>query len=143
MRAHSRPPRAARQMRYAAWALALLALAACAVRAPDPERGRQLFSGELAMPGGNLACIECHPVAPGERSAVMGQNLSNIGGRAGATAPGQSAEEYLRLAIVDPDAFLSGGFQEGIHPRAYAGALSDADVADLVAYMLTLRSGQD
>jgi cytochrome c553 len=127
----------------AVWILALLALVACAGRAPDPERGRQLFGGEITMPGGNLACIECHPVAVGEISAVMGQNLSNIGGRAAETVPGQSAEEYLRLAIVDPDTYLSGGFQDGIHPRAYKDALSDADVADLVAYMLTLQSGQD
>lgn len=128
---------------FVAWIVALLALAACAARAPDPERGRQLFGGEVAMPGGNLACIECHPVAPGAISEVMGQNLSNIGSRAADAVPGQSAEEYLRLAVVEPDTFLSGGFQEGIHPRAYKDALSDDDVADLVAYMLTLRSGQD
>jgi cytochrome c1 len=111
--------------------------------AGDPERGRQLYMGERPFPDGSLACIECHPVNPGERSAFMGQGLSNIGGRAGSTVPGQSAEEYLREAILDPDAHLSGGFQEGIHPRTYGEALSDADVADLIAYMLTLRSGQD
>lgn len=139
----ARPMARTTRLRSVAWGLALLALAACGPRPPDAARGGQLFSGALAMPGGNLACIECHPVAPGEVSQVMGQNLSNIGGRAATTVPGQSAEAYLRAAVVDPDAFLSGGFQEGIHPRAYKDALTDADVADLVAYMLTLQSGQD
>lgn len=126
--------------KWIVWAAMLGILAACGSRTPDAERGGRLYRGALAMPGGNLACIECHPVVPGEEAEVMGQNLADIGARAGATVPGQSAEEYLRTAIVDPDAFLSGGFQEGIHPRAYAEDLSERDVADLVAYMLTLRS---
>jgi cytochrome c553 len=129
-------------VRALGWVLFLIALVACGA-APDPERGRQLYMGERAFSDGSLACIECHPVNPGERSQVMGQDLSNIGNRAAETVAGQSAEQYLRAAIIDPDAHLSGGFQEGIHPRTYAEALSDGDVADLVAYMLTLQSGQD
>lgn len=125
------------------WASALLLLASCGAHTPDSERGRQLFSGELPIKGDNLACVECHAVEPDAPANVMGQNLANIGNRAGDTVPGQSAEEYLRTAIVDGDAFLSGGFQDGIHPRSYAQALSDSDVADLVAYLLTLRSGHD
>jgi cytochrome c553 len=124
------------------WVLFLLIIAGCNTAA-DPERGRQLYMGERAFSDGSLACIECHPVNPGERSQVMGQDLSNIGNRAAETVAGQSAEQYLRAAIIDPDAHLSGGFQEGIHPRTYAEALSDGDVADLMAYMFTLQSGQD
>ena len=71
-----------------------------------------------------------------------GQSLSNIGNRAGSAVPGQSAEEYLRTAIVDPDAFLSGGYQEGIMYRGYAQELTAQQINDLVAYMLTLKSGQ-
>jgi cytochrome c2 len=126
-----------------AWVLALLALAACGAGAPDAERGRRLYTGEIPLPNDTFACIQCHPVLPGENAAVLGPNLSNIGNRAGSAVPGQSAEAYLRESIVDPDAYLSGGFQEGIHPREYKDLLSDADVADLIAYMLTLKSGQD
>jgi cytochrome c553 len=115
-------------VRALGWVLFLIALVACGA-APDPERGRQLYMGERAFSDGSLACIECHPVNPGERSQVMGQDLSNIGNRAAETVAGQSAEQYLRAAIIDP--------------RTYAEALSDGDVADLVAYMLTLQSGQD
>jgi cytochrome c oxidase subunit II len=126
-----------------AWLALLVALAACGAAEPDAERGRQLFMGERPIAGGNLACVECHAVGAGEASRGMGQNLSNVGARAASTVPGQEAEAYLRAAIVEPDAFLSGGYQEGIHPRTYGAALSDAEVADLIAYLLTLQSGVD
>jgi cytochrome c553 len=123
------------------WLALLLLLAACGPRQPDAERGRQIFVGERPIADGTIACVECHALVPGERSEVMGQNLSNIGNRAATTVSGQSAEEYLHTAILDPDEFLSGGYQEGIHPRNYDELLSDADVADLIAFMLTLQSG--
>ncbi len=75
--------------------------------------------------------------------STIGPNLSNIGNRAAATVAGMPATDYLRAAIVEPDAYLSGGFQEGIHPRDYGTTLTRAQLDDLIAYMLTLRSGQD
>lgn len=121
-------------------------MAACGAAASaggDAERGRQLFAGEVEPFGASLpTCVSCHPVTAGERGAI-GTNLSNIGNRAAVTVPGQAAEEYLRLAILEPDAYLAGGFQEGIHYREYDAVLSDQQVADLIAYMQTLRSGVD
>ncbi|NJN16749.1 MAG: c-type cytochrome [Oscillochloris sp.] len=121
----------------------LLTLAGCGVFGGDAERGRKIFSAEEPISAVNFACIECHAVEPDGATGFMGQNLANIANRAGSTVPGQSAETYLRIAILDPDAYLSGGYQEGIHPRTYADALSDRDVADLIAYLMTLRSGED
>jgi len=56
---------------------------------------------------------------------------------------GQSAEEYLRTSITDPDAYLAGGYQEGIMYRQYEQALTEQQIDDLVAYMLTLKGGQE
>lgn len=124
--------------------LLLLLLVACSGGAADPENGRKLYHGEVAIAGGNApACVMCHPVAPGETAKVMGQNLSNIGNRAATVVPGQTAEAYLRASITDPDAVLAGGFQEGIMYRQYAKVLTERQINDLVAYMLTLKSGQD
>lgn len=126
--------------------LAALFLAACgtgATSSGDPAAGQQLFSGAKPIAGGNgPACETCHSVEPGMPGSI-GQNLSNIGNRAATTVPGQAAEEYLRTAITDPDAFLSGGYQEGIMYRGYARDLTPQEISDLVAYMLTLKSGQD
>jgi cytochrome c2 len=139
---------------HAAWATLTLAgmllLGACGTNAPpqaeasgNAARGKQLFTGEAQIAGGSVPiCADCHSVEPGE-VGVIGPNLSNIGNRAAETIPGMSATEYLRQSIVDPDAHLAGGFQEGIHYRGYGEALTDDDLNDLVTYLSTLQSGQD
>ena len=121
-------------------------LAACGSgggAAGNSANGKQLFDGVAAMGDARApACATCHAIQPGQDTG-SGQSLSNIGNRAGVTVPGQPAEEYLRTAITSPDAFLSGGYQEGIMYRDYAQALTSQQINDLVAYMLTLKSGQD
>ncbi len=127
--------------------LAVLLLAACSwvagSAAGDPANGKQLFDGAVALADQRApACATCHAIAPGMDTG-SGQSLANIGNRAGATVPGQPAEEYLRTAITDPDAYVSDGYQDGIMYRGYAQALTAQQINDLVAYMLTLKSGQN
>jgi cytochrome c553 len=123
----------------------VLLLAACGAggTAGDPANGKQLFDGAVALADLRApACATCHAIEPGMDTG-SGQSLSNIGNRAGVTVPGQPADAYLRTSITDPDAYLSGGYQEGIMYRGYTQALTAKQVNDLVAYMLTLKSGQD
>jgi cytochrome c len=129
---------------YCAALLTAVLLAACGGAAPgDPQAGRQLFNGEIALDDpAATACSQCHSAEPGGISS-LGTNLSNIGNRSATTVPGQSAEEYLRTSILDPDAFLAGNFQDGLMYRRYGNALTPQQINDLVAYMLTLKSGQD
>ena len=119
----------------------VLLLAACGSAGStvgDPARGKQLFDGAVAMASDRAPpCATCHSTRPGIDTG-SGQSLAGIGNRAGATVPGQSAEEYLRTSITNPDAFLSGNYQEGIMYRDYAQALTTQQINDLVAYMLTL-----
>ena len=127
------------------WFLGLFLLIGCggATTGGDAAQGQQLFGGKLVMARGDAApCIGCHSVTPGEPPSI-GPNLSNVGNRAATTVAGQSAENYLRASIVEPDTYLAAGFQEGIHPRTYGRLLTNDQINDLVAYMLTLRSGQD
>jgi len=132
---------------YCAALLAMLLLTACggdsAGDKGDPLAGRQLFDGEIALADrAALPCKECHSIEPGG-DASLGPNLSNIGVRAATTVPGQTAEDYLRTSIVDPDAHLAGGFQDGLMYRGYKRALTTKQINDLVAYMLTLKSGRN
>jgi cytochrome c oxidase subunit II len=132
------------RLRIVIFILALLVLAACGAggaSAGDPASGKQLFDGEVSLADtGGPACATCHATEPGMDTG-SGPSLAGIGDRAGTTVAGQSAEQYLRASIVDPDAFLSGGYQEGIMYRAYAQGLTTKQIDDLVAYMLTLKGG--
>jgi cytochrome c2 len=132
---------------YCAALLAALLLAACggnnAGGQGDASAGKQLFDGQIALADrAALPCKECHSVEPGG-PASTGPNLSNIGNRAGATVAGQTAADYLLTSIVDPDVYLAGNFQDGLMYRGYRRALTASQVNDLVAYMLTLKSGRD
>lgn len=126
----------------ASWLLFVVACGSSA-GAGDTERGRQLFHGEALIAGGNApTCISCHVIGIGE-PVQLGPNLSNIGNRAATTVVGQGAADYLRTSLLEPDAYLAQGFQEGIMYRGYKTALTGQQVNDLIAYMATLRSGND
>ncbi len=47
-----------------------------------------------------------------------------------------SAEEYLRRSILHPDEYVVDGYPAG---RMRPAELSEDDVRDLTAYLLTLR----
>ena len=114
---------------------------AAATQTGDPERGKQLYDTPIKAERGELQpCSKCHPVGAGQKPATgIGMNLGDIGSRAGSIVPNQSAEEYLRTSIVDPDAHLAGGFQDGLMSREYQKLLSAQQIEDLVAYMVMLK----
>ncbi len=97
----------------------------------DPQAGEQVFDN-VAAP----ACGLCHSLQP--EQTLVGPSLAGIAAEAGQMVSGQSAEEYLRNSIVDPDAFVVEGFQAGIMPSNYGSQLSEEQITDLVAYLLTL-----
>lgn len=121
-----------------------LALAACSASAPeagDAERGKALFNAPVMSERGEIEpCGACHAIVAGQKSRTgLGTNFHDIGARAGNMVKGQSAEQYLRTSIVDPDAHLAGNFQDGLMSREYGKLLTSQQIEDLVAYMLTLK----
>ncbi len=60
---------------------------------------------------------------------------------AGPTWQGLSASvdaDYVRTAILEPNAVIAEGFVEGVMPATYVDTLSSEDVDALVAYILSL-----
>ena len=121
----------------------LIGLTACAagVQPGNVARGKQLFNTPVQSVRGPLpTCAKCHAIVEGQKSETgLGTNFHDIGSRAAKEVPGQSAEAYLRTSIIDPDAHLAGGFQDGLMSRDYKKLLTAQQIEDLVAYMLTLK----
>lgn len=121
----------------------IISLSACegGVQPGNVERGKQLFNTPVQSPRGPLPeCAKCHATEKGQKSQTgLGTNFYDIGTRAATEVPGQSAEEYLRTSIVDPDAHLAGGYQDGLMSRDYKKLITAQQIEDLVAYMLTLK----
>jgi cytochrome c2 len=117
--------------------LLVLSLAACAggeekAAAGDAAAGEKVFN-EVAAP----ACNTCHSLEPG--GAGVGPSLAGIGAEAGSRGAGMSAEGFLRQAITDPSADIAEGFAANVMPATYGSQLTEQQVADLVAYLMTLK----
>ena len=118
----------------------LLAGCAGAALAGDPDRGEKLFTGRIALSARGAAptCASCHGIGPDGKSP-LGPSLYGVTGRAAFRVTGMAPADYLRQSILDPDAVLVDNYQEGIMFRGYRETLTDQQVADLVAYLLTLQ----
>jgi sulfur-oxidizing protein SoxX len=103
--------------------------------AGDSARGEELFHQTTigSLPG----CVTCHSLTPDQ--VLVGPSLAGVASRAGSRVSGESAEEYLRQSIVNPNAFVVDGFSEGLMPAGFGDELSDQQLSDLVAYLLTLN----
>lgn len=118
----------------------LLLLAACSTgstndAAPAAQAGQELFAKTLI--GANPGCITCHSLEPGVK--LVGPSMAGIGTRAATTVAGQSAEEYLRTSILQPNEHVVEGFPEGLMPPNWKDNLSQEQVEQLIAYLLTLK----
>jgi cytochrome c553 len=119
----------------------LLALAACSGGGETgggsaaAAAGETLFSQQIigAQPG----CITCHSLEPD--TVIVGPSMAGVASRAPERVPGQSAEEYLRTSILNPDAYVVDGYTAGVMVQVWADELTDQQVDELVAYLQTLE----
>jgi len=128
-----------------------LVLGACGGTATDPSgetdsggpvsgdvvRGETLYKQNPVGAASSPGCMTCHSLAEGQD--LVGPSHFAVGATAASIVSGQSAEDYLREAIVDPDAFVVEGYSAGVMIRTYGNELTDQEIADLVAYLLTLK----
>jgi mono/diheme cytochrome c family protein len=86
--------------------------------AGDPSAGEPVFA--------SAGCGSCHTFAAADAAGTVGPNLDE-------SLEGKDAE-YVRQAIVDPNAEVAEGYQAGIMP-SFDDQLSDQQVDDLVAFL--------
>jgi cytochrome c2 len=103
--------------------------------AGDPEAGKQLF--QQANIRGTPACSTCHSLEPGKK--IIGPSLAGIAARAGERKSGFSAEEYLRESILTPNAYVVEGFSQGVMFQGFKDVLTEEEIDNLIAYLLTLE----
>lgn len=101
--------------------------AAPAALVGDSANGQTLF--------GANGCSGCHSTGSNK---IVGPGLSGIGTLAETRVDGQAADEYLTKAIVSPNAFVVTDYFPDLMPTTFGQSLSDQEVSDLVAYLVSL-----
>ena len=112
--------------------------------AGDAERGQKLFAQEEKQASQtNASCTACHSLIPGE--VKVGPSLAGIADRAATREPGKTAEEYLRESIQQPNTFIVPDLPtyqangKSVMPEGLGNLMSAQDLADLIAYLQTLK----
>lgn len=98
----------------------------------DPDRGQKLTV--------DSGCTACHSLEKDVR--LVGPSWYNVGDHAVTRVEGESPALYLYNSIVDPNAFVIEGYPANVMPSTFRDALSDQDIADIIAYLLTFHGGK-
>lgn len=97
----------------------------------DAVRGAALFAERI---DGAAACSSCHALDAGQSS---GPSLAGYAEVAGDRVSDQDAAEYTFTSILRPAKHIVRGYSN-VMPDDYADKLSRQQIADLIAYLLTL-----
>jgi Pyruvate/2-oxoacid:ferredoxin oxidoreductase delta subunit/mono/diheme cytochrome c family protein len=101
---------------------------------PAATLGQEIFEG--AGMSAQAGCEICHSVEPDR--VLVGPSLAGVADRAATQVEGQSAADYLRTSILDPDAFVVEGYRAGQMLPIYEEQLSPEEIDALVEYLLSL-----
>jgi cytochrome c2 len=126
-----------------------------------PSAADQLAQQLAALPKGDAArgqslvstngCTACHisaPVGPGwmataDNATPKGEGVGTRAQHrfkdAGYTGAATSADGYLLESIIHPNAYVVTGFTSGVMPQTFAQTLQPQDLADIIAYLDTLK----
>lgn len=104
---------------------------------------RPLAQKVKAANNSNVPCKACHSLLPGQ--ILVGPSLAGIGTLGATREPGKSAEDYIRESIQNPNAYLVSDNPtylangKSAMPAGLGNSLSDQDLADLIAYLASLK----
>jgi mono/diheme cytochrome c family protein len=115
--------------------------------AGDATHGEQLFAQKVKLASGtNAPCQACHSLVPGE--VKTGPSLAGVASRAGSREPGKTADQYVRESIQQPSIYIvsddpahnfTAANGKSLMPDGLANQMSPQDLADMIAYLLTLQ----
>ena len=103
---------------------------------PEPEESEGPVDGKAIFAQGTGAatsCGACHTLSDAGTSGSSGPDLdAGLQGR---------DEEFIRRAIVEPDAEIAQGYNRGIMPSNYDQTLSEEQLDALVSYLAEATGG--
>jgi len=110
----------------------------------DPVQGEKLFRRTLLGSRPEPGCITCHSLAPA--TVLLGPSLADVATRSATTiqqadykGQAESVEQYLQESIRLPNVYIAPGFAPDVMRPTFAAELSAQEIADLVAFLLTLK----
>lgn len=107
--------------------VAIPAMPAAGAEAPKAEEAAPLKTAEEVI--AKYTCGMCHKIL--DQTGALGPDLSKIGAK--------QSKEYLRQALLDPDAVIAKGFAGGMMPKTYGEQLKAQELELLVNYMAGLK----
>ena len=93
-----------------------------------PGAGGDDASGESVFT--TAGCGGCHEFEPAGTDAQVGPSLNAL------DPGGQPLDEFIREAIIDPNARIAAGYQGSVMPETYESSLNDEQLDALVQYLV-------
>lgn len=103
----------------------------------DVAKGNTLYNRATLGSKSAEGCTSCHNFNASEGDDSNAPYTEGTATRAETAVPGLSAEEYIRESILVPDAYIVEGYDAGGMYQGWVDDLSEQEIADLVAYLLT------
>lgn len=107
----------------------------------DPAAGEALYNQMMTFSDGlEWSCAICHSINPDGSQVGLGPNQWGLRDRAPQYMPAQygSVESYIYDSIINPNAYVRDGFSANVMPQEYHSLLSEEQILNLVAYLMTL-----
>ncbi|MFZ5910257.1 MAG: c-type cytochrome [Chloroflexota bacterium] len=103
----------------------------------DAARGEELYNSATLGAKSAEGCISCHAYDASVGDESKAPFTAGTGTRAETRVPGMTAEEYIHESIITPDAYVVENYNAGDMYQKWGEDLSEQQIADLVAYLLT------
>jgi cytochrome c551/c552 len=94
--------------------------------AANAAQGKPVFAAN--------GCGSCHTFKPAGSTGTIGPDLDTTPAK-DATKDNMPLAAFIRESIVDPNAYISPGYQKGVMPESFGTSLSKIQLAQLVAFV--------
>ena len=120
---------------------AALTLTACGKKSGpvvgNDENGKKLYESKTLGSNSAEGCVSCHNYYESKGKNDKAPYTAGTATRAETRVAGMTAEEYIHESIINPNAYVVENYKEGDMYQKWKAELSEQQIADLVAYLLT------